>query len=92
MSDLDTVSLRESQDWVKAKLAPLWKADPDYCEDNDRSLVGEDDRGDILAARPGSDDWWEPFDLMKPEHVAAAEESLRRGQINFLDLDRSPDA
>ena len=58
-----------------------------YAEDQDRSLVGETDGGEIWAARPGTDDMWEPFDLMKPEHKAAADESVRRRMVCFLDLE-----
>jgi len=59
-----------------------------YAEGNDRTILGEDDNGLLMAPKPGSDDWWEPFDLTKPEHVAAAHESRRRLALAFLDLER----
>jgi hypothetical protein len=90
-ADLDTVTPRESQAWVRMALGPVYahiEKTGDYAEGNDRSILGEDDNGFIMAPKPGTDDWWEPFDLTKPEHKMAAEESRRRLALAFLDLER----
>lgn len=86
-SDLDTVTPAESQAWVKLALEPWESIDyiPDY--DYDESLVGEDDRGYILARRDGTVDYWELFDVTNSRHRAAAEESKRRRLVNFLELE-----
>lgn len=85
-SELNLVTPQESQDWVKALLRRLLDGEH-YAEDYDRSIVGEDDRGFICAAVAGSDNMWEPFDLTKEDHRAAANESFRTGRIGFLDLE-----
>lgn len=85
-SDLDKVTRQESQDWVRLRIAALLDGDH-YAEEYDRSIVGEDDRGYICAAVPGSDDLWELFDVQKREHRDAATESLRKGVIGYLDLE-----
>lgn len=93
-SDLDKVTPGESQAWVHLRLAGVYAKlaeTGEYAEGNDRTIVGENDRGQIMAPKPGTDTWWEMFDVTKPEHRAAAAESARRGAIAFLDLEYEGD-
>lgn len=83
----DKKTFAESQAWVKLALASVWGEEEIYADDFDRTIVGETEHGDIWAPKPGTKDWWEPFDLTVPEHRAALDESLRRKKIGFLDLE-----
>lgn len=90
LDNLSTLTLRESQDWVRIRIGAVMEMiaeTGDYADGSDRTILGEDDRGQIMAAKPGTDDWWEPFDLSKPEHRAAADETVKRGALAFLDLE-----
>jgi hypothetical protein len=89
--DLSTVTFAESQAWVKASLSRIFERDEFYADEFSHDILGESERGTIMAPKPGTDDWWEPFDMTKPEHRAALDESLRRGVIGFLDLEYGDD-
>lgn len=84
---LNHVTPKESQDWVLAVIDNVLRKATYGGDPDDRTIVGEDERGCIMAPRPGTEDVWEPFDVTKPEHREAARESSRRGVIAFLDLE-----
>lgn len=73
--------------WVARHLSTeAWRS-TGYCDDIRPDLIGEDQDGYIVAAARRAD-WWEPFDVRKPRHIAAAIRSGRARQVNFLDLER----
>jgi hypothetical protein len=67
-------------------LADPVSEDP-YVDGSDRRYLGEDDRGNILAPRADSADWWEPFDFHKPGHMDAWRATAHDGRIAFLELE-----
>lgn len=62
---------------------------PDPYVTDDRTLLGETDYGTIMAARSGTEDYWEAFDFRKPDHMEAWKNTRRTGKLNFLDLEPS---
>lgn len=59
-----------------------------YADEVRTDLLGEDDRGDLVANVPGSD-YWILFRPWRLSHLRAALNSRRAGLINFLDLERA---
>lgn len=74
----------DDQEWVKEQLSEFWDGSQDYADSEDRTILGEDEHGFILAAYPLSDEWWEPFDSTKKEHREALKKTLEVEKLNFL--------